>query len=341
MRKPKGAEDFTDMPPRKFLEGAAQGGVNVARMVQAKFGSAVTIDFEDFVEKATSRYGFIDINRNVPDFDNRVLREELLYLHRIGLWASTGLNVFSLSDALTAGFMLTEPPPLEDKRLHVPFPSFCIRIPAGMLPIYSGDRQYWVQMIWVHDYWGMEASTGGMGHFFRWCAMGHGVQVWLDRNGEDVLSDVNDVFRKVWDDDPEPVAQDIMTTEYALRIVRNFVAWLDAVGGLKSQKTSKPQAGGGSKGSKTEPPLPTVWMLGHEVKLSTEVKKMASEAALGKTKHALPGWHVRVRFVVRGHWRNQPHGEGRQERKRIWIQPFWKGPEGTAAWSHLYTEKQP
>jgi hypothetical protein len=32
-------------------------------------------------------------------------------------------------------------------------------------------------------------------------------------------------------------------------------------------------------------------------------------------------------WVVRGHWKNQAHGEGRKLRKRIWIEPFWKGEE--------------
>jgi hypothetical protein len=35
----------------------------------------------------------------------------------------------------------------------------------------------------------------------------------------------------------------------------------------------------------------------------------------------------KVQFLVRGHWRNQPHGPGRQDRKHIWIEPFWKGDE--------------
>lgn len=33
------------------------------------------------------------------------------------------------------------------------------------------------------------------------------------------------------------------------------------------------------------------------------------------------------RWVVRGHWRWQACGVGRQERRRIWIHPFYKGPE--------------
>lgn len=35
-----------------------------------------------------------------------------------------------------------------------------------------------------------------------------------------------------------------------------------------------------------------------------------------------------VRFIVRGHWKAQPHGPGRTFRKTMWIQPYWKGEEG-------------
>ena len=34
-----------------------------------------------------------------------------------------------------------------------------------------------------------------------------------------------------------------------------------------------------------------------------------------------------VRFMVRGHWRRQAHGTASQERKLIWIAPFYKGPD--------------
>jgi len=33
------------------------------------------------------------------------------------------------------------------------------------------------------------------------------------------------------------------------------------------------------------------------------------------------------RFIVRGHWRNQPCGPGLSERKLLWIKPYYKGPE--------------
>ena len=36
----------------------------------------------------------------------------------------------------------------------------------------------------------------------------------------------------------------------------------------------------------------------------------------------------RHRWVVRGHWRMQPFGEGRERRRPVWISPHVKGPEG-------------
>lgn len=40
------------------------------------------------------------------------------------------------------------------------------------------------------------------------------------------------------------------------------------------------------------------------------------------------GRRFRHRWVVAGHWRDQPYGQGRQERRRIWIADHIKGPDG-------------
>lgn len=39
------------------------------------------------------------------------------------------------------------------------------------------------------------------------------------------------------------------------------------------------------------------------------------------------GGELTCRFPVRGHWREQAHGEKHSLRKTMWILPFWKGPE--------------
>jgi hypothetical protein len=40
------------------------------------------------------------------------------------------------------------------------------------------------------------------------------------------------------------------------------------------------------------------------------------------------GREYRSRWVVRGHWRNQAYGAGRQLRRPVWVAPYLKGPEG-------------
>lgn len=42
------------------------------------------------------------------------------------------------------------------------------------------------------------------------------------------------------------------------------------------------------------------------------------------------GQRLTIRVRVQGHWRRQAHGQGFKERKLIWIEPFWRGPEDGA-----------
>jgi len=48
------------------------------------------------------------------------------------------------------------------------------------------------------------------------------------------------------------------------------------------------------------------------------------------------GRHLSVRFMVRGHWRRQACGPGRQQHRHVYIAPHWRGPEG-APLSHPAT----
>lgn len=43
-----------------------------------------------------------------------------------------------------------------------------------------------------------------------------------------------------------------------------------------------------------------------------------------------------VRSCVRGHWKMQPHGPQRSERKRIHVEPYWRGPDGAPEVEHTY-----
>jgi hypothetical protein len=59
------------------------------------------------------------------------------------------------------------------------------------------------------------------------------------------------------------------------------------------------------------------------VSLHHHAATTAPPAAAG----AAPRRTVRVRFPVRGFWRDQPYGKGRALRRRTWIAEHWRGPE--------------
>lgn len=48
----------------------------------------------------------------------------------------------------------------------------------------------------------------------------------------------------------------------------------------------------------------------------------------GYIENQKTGRTLTVRTLVSGHWRDQPYGKDNALRKRIWIEPFWRGPEG-------------
>ena len=86
---------------------------------------------------------------------------------------------------------------------------------------------------------------------------------------------------------------------------------------------------------KDQGPKPRVIKLGQGVKLGPELRRMAAEVALGQSKGAKEGWRLRAKHVVVGHWKMQAYGEGRKLRKRIWVEPYWRGPEGDQAWAEV------
>jgi len=38
-------------------------------------------------------------------------------------------------------------------------------------------------------------------------------------------------------------------------------------------------------------------------------------------------YQLGTRFMVRGHWRQQPFGPGSSQRRLVWIKPYFKGPD--------------
>ncbi len=110
------------------------------------------------------------------------------------------------------------------------------------------------------------------------------------------------------------------------RLLVNLFAYIGAKREAKQLPNSKKAKLGSRKGTR-------VTKLGGEVKLPYNL----IYAARGNKD---PQYKLNKRFVVTGHWRNQPYGpKGDKKIKRIWIMPCWKGPDILEATERTYTVK--
>lgn len=76
------------------------------------------------------------------------------------------------------------------------------------------------------------------------------------------------------------------------------------------------------------------YVLGLPVKV--DMRECVHEYIKGNIKRA-----YKVRWVVRGHWRNQPCGPGRMNRRKQWIEPYQKGKleDPSLLRSHIVTDE--
>ncbi|MDH3629320.1 MAG: hypothetical protein OES25_16915 [Acidobacteriota bacterium] len=119
-----------------------------------------------------------------------------------------------------------------------------------------------------------------------------GCKVWMDVSGE-TCSDLHD-------------------------LVSNTVAYINSA---KSDVQPRTRYKSGAKRKNPDRDRLPVrhWVVGTSLRLPPAQRK-----SLGGSSSS---WTLTKRFWVRGHWRNQAHGEGRLERKLIWVMPHEKGPK--------------
>lgn len=57
------------------------------------------------------------------------------------------------------------------------------------------------------------------------------------------------------------------------------------------------------------------------------LRESVKDAARAQVAESESKWHLKTRFLVRGHWREQPVGPGRELRRPTYIAPYIKGPD--------------
>lgn len=80
-----------------------------------------------------------------------------------------------------------------------------------------------------------------------------------------------------------------------------------------------------------------VWNVGNEIRLDKST--IAAAKAQANSGYDPTTWKLHSKQTVRGHWKLQPHGEGRKLRKRVFVQPYTRGENLSDQQEKLYTIK--
>jgi hypothetical protein len=335
----KTRSDGRRMKPKEHLLLGAQLGALTTQDYKESVGGPVPYSMIEFVDEWCSKSEFGRQFFGLQKIDPGGFREAMHTMHKAARWAQQGFSVFDLSHDLAAGFLLTDPPPLPEDGLKLPFDCFCIKVPPGIVPMFIEGEQVWAQLIWVHQFRSVHHERGEC-DFLRVAVEHKGIKVWRDRYPTELTEESDEtIFNRPVLGDPEYLDEDRLSPAAGIHILRNFISWLDAEKPAMKVETRKKKKGKKAKRIEESGAFPRVYLMGKSVKLRPELKRMASEIALaGSKKHHVEGWQLRSRHIVRGHWKSQPYGPGRSLRKQVRIEPYWRGPEGSDVWAHLYSD---
>jgi hypothetical protein len=229
-------------------------------------------------------------------------------------WARQAYNVFELTADFTAAMLLTDPATIDITTLRLPYDGILVLLPSGFA-VGAEGAHYTKVHLWTRT----DATAATSLHYYA-------------TDGARGLYAVLDLTALTWsavETIPSTItdASDQHAQHTLTRIVLGALAYVMSV---ESAATRRPADRPRRTATITPTPTAAYWDVGRAVRLTPA---LVQAARAGSREIAL---QIKHRFIVRGHYRNQPTGPRRSERTRIWIAPFWKGPEEGARIAHVY-----
>lgn len=358
-------DSIGNMVRRKAYDAGSQ-------KVRTEFYATAAEELESQIEgfkdiRLTSMYSgaVLMFLKEVTNFPQNADNDEVVW----GIeWQRLGRPTFVVSESLMANLMLTDPGKVLTADVPWPFPAFKITLPSPGCPInvvphaltqlissgvsnevlrsvsvlrwgqYYGDRpslippqtgdviadvQETVRAVHAHLR-GLEKKESVVVRGTGSCGTSvYHNQVWdSEQTVADWLQFTNDHRR-----DGEVLADtDKRAVLMAQRVAVNLALYLASEDEETGKATWSPTDKTTGRGKN--------WSVGGKVKVSKEVREAAAEIAAGRAA-TCPA----VKHIVRGHFRNQACGVGRLERKRLYIKPHWRGPDGTTPHERTYVMK--
>jgi len=298
-------------------------------MAQATADQALTF-FEAIRDKhPDSMYGN-------PAIIASVVKDVVPYIVGSAWWARLGFPVFRLTLDFFRAVRVTDFGDSGDEPMHCPFPAYLVHFPE---PLKDGIKHGFVYPVPSWNTVNVDAAghpvmtqfkskrftlaapdKGGKAETMRqaYTQWTNGITFDGFLNGPPTAMEAVDAVER---EATRYIGteMDKELTKQARRVLGNTFLYVNANGGLPSKKTL-----GADVAVEREHDTAPRFRIGRPIKLGPKIRSALDPSRVGTGKT----WELEQRFSVRGHWRNQPYGPERALRRRQWILPFWKGPDG-------------
>jgi len=269
-----------------------------------------------YCEKLVERWQAEDDEEGQDESANSVIRDLLAFSAK---WAVHAFQRITTTHTYAAALMCTDADRESLETIETQWHAFMVQVPNGLLRV-APDLEYNRVLVRMGE--GQAAIT------------------LIDQNNRtnhsrildtwaatlaDVLGNEDESFVGHSDWSPESARAMVL----AKRLVAGLLLAMQHVDNFKSK--TYPAREKRRDGRMTEEPSHRMVMVGTPISVDCR-PAVADYIAVGSKRKG--GAPPSVQVIVRGHYKRQVIGIGRSGRKVIWVQPYWRGPDGAPILTH-------
>lgn len=287
----------------------------------------------DYAQLLYKNFAFMEEAENVAIHMSSLQKDntEAQLLH-VGLleWARCGFPTIRVGHKMTAALMTSRFDKEAIADIQHPWNAFIVEVPDGLLetviekslPYQKTDKPCIKRIIVMK----LNRIASAIGGNWAWLAYDtNWVSLWRFGYSPEMLA-----AEKIEGQNLLATPYDEKLSHLISRLILGTVCVLTNVWDKGSKNEHVEQVNPGlhqrrkharEKGKAFSEIAPCVWKIGADVKI--DLRERIGQYLHGKGT----GKKLEVRVLVHGHWKMQPHGPGRVDRKRLWIHPYERGPK--------------
>lgn len=254
-------------------------------------------------------------------------RTTAMYFHayQIALnWFRCGLPKVSIGSKHAAALMCTRMPSDAAPELRMPWSTFVIDVPDGIGVQFSGlpVRHVVVHRDTTGDFTGFNDEDGDVRVFCMVASPERGLfDVPFVVSAVADLRELADRARKNEESGNDRSVSEL-SRAYSKMVAAILWLALGVVAELNQPREAATIERNGSKPrlNRRGEPIVTTFALARDINVDCR-------AAVREYVSGARGTSPTVQSLVRGHWKKQPCGAARSDRKLIFVEPYWRGPE--------------